>query len=88
MPHYPYQCTECGHTFDEYRCVDKRDDVAGCPECGAESKRLFPATTQIVVPANWRRGEFINKTAIKAKYGSGPWEELNRPRFGGPPDDV
>ncbi|MDD3731386.1 MAG: zinc ribbon domain-containing protein [candidate division Zixibacteria bacterium] len=34
MPMYEYQCTDCGHKFDEL--VKNASEVIPCPKCGSE----------------------------------------------------
>lgn len=36
MPCYVYKCPECGHVFDGFRSIARRDDPITCPECGHE----------------------------------------------------
>lgn len=40
MPRYDYRCTSCDTTFEVSRQIGQAGDEC-CPECGAESKRVF-----------------------------------------------
>jgi putative FmdB family regulatory protein len=40
MPAYDFRCTKCRHTFEVNRPASETSPVS-CPECGAETKRVF-----------------------------------------------
>ena len=40
MPTYDYACTDCGG-FEAFRSLAQRNDPAVCPDCSAESPRVF-----------------------------------------------
>lgn len=40
MPTYEYECTKCGHTFDEFQKITDKP-LARCPKCGAPVRRLI-----------------------------------------------
>ncbi|MDY6911215.1 MAG: zinc ribbon domain-containing protein [Chloroflexota bacterium] len=40
MPIYEYQCTSCGHNFEERQGFDA-DPVNTCPKCRSDARRLF-----------------------------------------------
>lgn len=40
MPIYEYQCTHCGHIFEEIQKITD-DPVLHCPECNNEVKRII-----------------------------------------------
>lgn len=41
---YPYKCGVCGNKQDEFRIVDKRDDLLLCEECGSVCHRIYDFT--------------------------------------------
>lgn len=43
MPKYDYACEECGAVFEDERPVERRDEEAACPVCGARARRKFSA---------------------------------------------
>lgn len=40
MPTYDYECTVCGHTFEEFQSMSERP-LSKCPECGKKVQRLI-----------------------------------------------
>lgn len=38
MPLYEYRCEECGHEFEEWKSMSRRDE-ADCPECKSPKVR-------------------------------------------------
>ena len=40
MPTYDYECTKCGHTFDEFQSMSD-EPLKSCPECGKGVRRLI-----------------------------------------------
>ena len=40
MPHYDYQCNQCGLVFEEFHNITA-EPVKECPECRGEVKRLI-----------------------------------------------
>lgn len=45
---YPYRCLKCFHSFDVVKPVAEVNKPEECPECGAETERLFTARIHIV----------------------------------------
>lgn len=41
MPKYDFACPECGTCFEEERAMTEASNVALCPVCAAESRRVF-----------------------------------------------
>jgi len=41
MPLYAYKCSNCKTVFEEIRKVDEGYAPIDCPECGAESIRMW-----------------------------------------------
>ncbi len=39
MAIYQYECTSCGHTFDDIVKMSDMDKKRPCPKCGKESER-------------------------------------------------
>lgn len=40
MPTYEYQCTACGHKFEEFQSISAAP-ITICPECGGKTERLI-----------------------------------------------
>lgn len=40
MPTYDYECDTCGHSFEQFRTVDRRHD-ASCPCCGEPGRLVI-----------------------------------------------
>jgi putative FmdB family regulatory protein len=40
MPTYQYQCTECGHAFEQFQSFSD-DALTTCPECTGKLRKLF-----------------------------------------------
>lgn len=48
MPTYEYECSKCGHVFDEFQNMSAAP-LKVCPKCGEESlKRLLGAGAGII----------------------------------------
>ena len=47
MPLYEYECTVCGHHFEQ---IESRHDAAAeaCPQCGGQVKRLLGTGVGVV----------------------------------------
>jgi putative FmdB family regulatory protein len=46
MPTYDYACADCGG-FDAFRSLAQRNDPAVCPDCGADSPRVFVSAPRL-----------------------------------------
>ncbi len=42
MPVYGYRCAQCG-PFDQHRPADDSSQLAPCPRCSGDSKRVYTA---------------------------------------------
>ena len=40
MPTYEYECTSCGHCFEEFQSITA-SALEDCPECGKKVRRLL-----------------------------------------------
>ena len=40
MPTYDYQCRACGHRFELFTSISRRE-AAACPRCGGEVVRVY-----------------------------------------------
>ncbi len=40
MPHYDYQCQDCGHVFEVFQKITDKP-LEKCSQCGGEVKRLI-----------------------------------------------
>lgn len=52
MPIYEYQCTSCGHNFEEWQKNFEEKEVH-CPKCGNSAKRLISNTSFILKGTGW-----------------------------------
>ena len=79
MPTYDYQCAGCGG-FDALRSVSRRDEPAGCPECGASSPRVMSAAPRLALMADGtRRAISLNERAANEPKRSGDYARLKHP---------
>lgn len=82
MPYYQYRCEQGCPEFDVFRMSESRDVAAPCPHCGSVAKRVTQYGKVLAhVSSAFTRFANIDKTALKAQMGSGPWEEVARPRW-------
>jgi putative FmdB family regulatory protein len=78
MPHYEYECTQCGHRFEVFqRMTDAKLEV--CPECGGRVERLIGPGAGIVFKGSGfyqtdYRSESYKKAA-KSEGGTGSKSE-------------
>ena len=47
MPTYDYECSRCGHTFEEFQSITARPR-SRCPQCRGKVQRLIGAGAGIV----------------------------------------
>ena len=40
MPSYDYKCRNCGHRFELFTSISRRDSAV-CPKCGGEVSRVY-----------------------------------------------
>jgi len=53
MPTYEYQCTACGHEWEENQNI-KSDPTKKCPKCGKKkAKRLISSTNFQLKGGGW-----------------------------------
>ena len=67
MPIYEYECTSCGHVFEEWQKSYEDNDVS-CPLCGSPSKRLISNTAFILKGSGWYVTDYGYKSS---KNGNG-----------------
>ncbi|GAB6162798.1 hypothetical protein JCM12298_19580 [Desulfothermus naphthae] len=73
MPIYEYECTSCGHRFEQWQKDFKERDVV-CTVCGAKAKRLISNTSFILKGSGWYVTDYARpKTSSKGngKDGNG-----------------
>ena len=58
---YSYDCTACGHVFEEIKEVEERHECSPCPQCGGQTRKIISPGIRGVV----------NGSARKGNYGSG-----------------
>jgi putative FmdB family regulatory protein len=61
MPHYDYQCQDCGNIFEEFHSM-MAEPVKECPECKGKVKKLIGGGSGII---------FKGKGFYKTDYRSG-----------------
>lgn len=61
MPTYEYECTTCGHRFDEFQSITA-PVLETCPECGEKVKRLLGAGAGIIF-----KGSGFHQTDYRSK---------------------
>lgn len=42
MPTYQYECTSCGHQFEQIQSFSD-DPIKHCPDCNSEVKKIYSA---------------------------------------------
>lgn len=40
MPAYDYKCKSCESVFEEFRSIEKRNEVGECPKCGSSEVEM------------------------------------------------
>jgi putative FmdB family regulatory protein len=79
MPTYDYACPGCGG-FDALRSVNRRDEPAACPECGAASPRVFAHAPRLALMADSTRSAIeTNERARHEPKRSGDYARLKHP---------
>ena len=71
MPHYDYQCEECGHVFEVFQGMND-PLLEKCPQCPGKVRRLIGAGSGLIFKGS---GFYItdyknNKTSDKSKSSS------------------
>lgn len=65
MPTYEYECTRCGHQFEEFKPVSAPRRQR-CPECRGKVQRLISGGSGLLF-----RGSGFYHTDSRAKKGTG-----------------
>jgi putative FmdB family regulatory protein len=79
MPTYDYNCPACGG-FDALRKLAQRDEHAACPDCGAESARVFVAAPRLaLMESGTRRAMQTNERASNEPVSSRDYQRLKHP---------
>ncbi len=67
MPTYDYECSECGHMFEEFHTMSKR--LKKCPECGENTlERLIGSGSAIIFKgAGFYQNDYRKRQYIKDK---------------------
>ena len=47
MPTYEYECTKCGHVFEEFQSIAS-EPISICPKCSEEVKRKISGGTGLI----------------------------------------
>jgi putative FmdB family regulatory protein len=62
MPRYDYRCPECETTFEVVRPSTERD-APGCPECGAETRRVFTPVGVVFKGSGFHATDYPSETS-------------------------
>lgn len=63
MPTYEYECTCCGHHFEEFQAMSAKP-VSKCPQCGGKVRRLIGAGAAVIVKG--RSGQSSTRCGLDA----------------------
>ncbi len=63
MPYYDYHCETCDKAFEVFQGMSE-EPISTCPECGAEVRRVFDASSIIF------KGSGFYKTDTRSNSGS------------------
>jgi putative FmdB family regulatory protein len=80
MPTYEYECTRCGHVFEEFQSITA-DPLSECPKCGASVKRLIGAGMGIIFKGSgfyttdYKKSSSSNSEKKPAESGSSEKKE-------------
>jgi putative FmdB family regulatory protein len=61
MPTYEYECTGCGHRFEEFQSITA-EPLEACPQCGRKLRRLFGNGAGVIF-----RGSGFHQTDYRSK---------------------
>ena len=62
MPIYEYNCSECGHRFEEIRKMSD-ESPAKCPKCGSEkSEKLISRSAFVLKGSGWYQTDYGSKS--------------------------
>ena len=70
MPLYEFNCTECGHAFEELIPYDDRDKEVLCKLCGKVSKRNHASTFGISTKLDPRKDTIVSPKEIDKVVGA------------------
>jgi putative FmdB family regulatory protein len=62
MPTYDYECTQCGHVFEQFHGINDEPEIV-CPECGGPVKRRIGTGAGIIFKGG---GFYITENRSKA----------------------
>lgn len=71
MPTYEYQCTKCGHRFEEFQSMNDAP-LKKCPKCKGKVERLISGGTGLIFKGS---GFYINDYARSEDYKKKSKEE-------------
>ena len=66
MPTYSYRCPDCGQVFDRFHSMSCTDPQ-GCPNCGAEGKKLMSASSVIFKGSGFYSTDYRDSGYLEAK---------------------
>jgi len=60
MPIYEYECTKCGHVFEEWQNSFSEKEMT-CPMCQGQAKRIISNTSFILKGSGWYVTDYASK---------------------------
>ena len=75
MPFYEFLCEGCG-PFEERRSLDEPRELAACPGCGAEARRVYS------MPGVKRTDAGLSRAMDRAEKSAHEPEVVRRPKGG------
>ena len=76
MPKYQYQCTECGHAFEQVQSFSD-DALTVCPQCEGRLRKVFNAVGVVF------KGSGFYRTDSRPTSGSGDAKPASEPAASG-----
>ena len=66
MPTYQYECTECGHAFEQFQSFSD-DSLTECPECSGRLRKLFNAVGVVFKGSGFYRTDSRSADSSESK---------------------
>ena len=65
MPTYQYECTSCGHQFEQLQSFSD-DPIKQCPKCDAEVKKIYSAVGVVFKGSDFYKTDSAPKSSGKS----------------------
>ena len=66
MPTYQYECTSCGHQFEQFQSFSE-DPIKHCPKCSAEVKKVYSNVGVVFKGSGFYKTDSAPKSSGKAE---------------------